>query len=57
MEELFEEKKCCGTCQWHTPMPLNEWYCDNEESENYSNETDYEFYCEDWEEREYDLLL
>lgn len=43
--------KCCGTCAHHLPMPLNEWVCDNEESENYGLETGYEDSCLDHESR------
>lgn len=44
-------KKCCGTCRHHLPLPLDEWICDNEESENYSLETGYEDSCADYESR------
>lgn len=44
-------KKCCGTCAYHIPMPLNEWACDNEQSENYGLETEYGDCCMDYESR------
>lgn len=42
-------KQCCGTCVHHIPMPLNEWVCDNPDSEDYGLETDYSHSCEDYE--------
>lgn len=44
-------KKCCGTCTYHIPMPLDEWVCDNPDSEAYGLETGYEELCEDYEGR------
>jgi hypothetical protein len=41
---------CCGTCEHHT-MKNGEWYCNNQDSENYVLETEYEDYCEDYERR------
>lgn len=45
-------RKCCGTCEFHVPMPMDEWTCDNEDSDNYGCETDYNDSCEDYSERE-----
>lgn len=45
-------KQCCGTCVYHIRVPLDEWVCDNEDSDTYGLETPYEDFCEDYEERE-----
>jgi hypothetical protein len=45
-------ENCCGTCAYHIPVQMNEFVCDNEESENYGCETGYDDCCIDHEERE-----
>ena len=40
---------CCGTCIHHAALPLEEWCCDNEESDNYGLETGYADCCPDYE--------
>lgn len=47
------KKKCCGTCKWHKFKNVHaEWICINGESDYVADWTDYNFYCEDYEERE-----
>ena len=41
---------CCGTCCWHEYC-VGEWICDNEYSDSYGVETDYNDTCPDWEEK------
>lgn len=46
------ETKCCGTCKWHIrETTYGEFFCDNIESDVYSDWTDYGHCCEEWEER------
>ncbi len=46
------ETKCCGTCKWHIrETTYGEFVCDNSESDVYSDWTDYDHCCEEWEER------
>ena len=45
------DKLCCGTCAYHIRVPLDEWVCDNEDSDTYGLETPYEDSCEDYEAR------
>lgn len=46
------EYSICGRCIWHRKGPDDEWYCNNEDSENYALETGYEDTCDDgFEER------
>ena len=52
MEELFEEKKCCGTCKHHYYGGEDHGYvCLNKDSEYFTDETEYSHSCDDWEER------
>lgn len=45
-------KKCCGTCAYNKPQYQNVFTCDNEESDYYGLETEYNEYCMDYEEEE-----
>lgn len=52
----MENKEICGKCKYHKPanpyyMEDNEFLCDNEGSEYYSDYTDYTDSCEEFEER------
>lgn len=48
-------KEVCGTCKFNRrdwTNPKNpDFYCGNEESDNYGYNTAYSDGCEDWEER------
>jgi len=45
-------KICCGTCRWHEHESIDDgWICVNSDSEYCSDWTDYNHYCEDYEER------
>ena len=44
--------KCCGNCRWHTKEALtDDWLCDNEESDNCMDYTEFHDICESWEAR------
>ena len=47
----MNEKECCGTCAYHKPF-AGEFGCDNEESEAYGLETQFDDYCEEYEGKE-----
>lgn len=45
---------CCGNCKYHRSYHSHgnsTWYCDNEVSDNYTIETEYQDECEDFEEK------
>lgn len=45
--------KCCGTCKWHFFERENkDWACVNKDADDYTDFTEYEHCCEEWEERE-----
>lgn len=44
--------QCCGTCRYHISMPLDEWCCDNEDSDGYGLSTAYNDYYEEYEGRD-----
>lgn len=47
-------KCCCGTCRWHeleTASSDQDWVCCNVESIYYTDYTDYDGVCPDWEAR------
>lgn len=46
------EEQCCGTCKWHQYASDDGWVCTNDESEYFTDFTDYDHTCPDWEERE-----
>lgn len=46
------ETQCCGQCRHHKYMELEEFMCDNENSEGYGLGTAYDDCCEEFEERE-----
>lgn len=50
---MESSKVICGKCKYHDRSG-SEWYCDNEDSEYYGCETNYDDSCEDGEEVTYD---
>ena len=50
----MSEEKICGLCKWHTKFCASEkeWICNNERSDYYALDTEYEDECEEWEKRE-----
>lgn len=45
--------QCCGTCKYHEPESIDVgWVCVNPESEYYTDWTEYNDCCEEYEERE-----
>lgn len=48
-----EKERCCGTCRYHRHESIDDgWVCVNDESDYYTDWTDYEFCCSEWEGRE-----
>jgi len=46
------DERICGTCRWHCKYRnADNWVCVNRESDYYTDFTDYEDSCEDWERR------
>lgn len=45
-------KECCGKCKYHKPQGKDVFVCDNEDSDGYGLETNYDDCCEEFEERE-----
>ena len=43
-------RKCCGTCAFNKPEYHNVFVCDNEESDYYGLETEYNESCIDYSE-------
>lgn len=43
--------ECCGTCKHHNCNIHDDWFCTNPDSDFYTDYTDYEDKCEDYEER------
>ena len=47
------EKRCCGTCKWHQYDDSgDDFVCANTGSEYWTDYTDYEDGCEEWEGRQ-----
>lgn len=47
----MDERRNCGTCKYHKREKDESWICDCPESDNYTDWTDYECSCEEWEGR------
>ena len=47
----MQDNQCCGTCSYHEYFTV-EWCCDNEESEAYGLETEFNDCCEEYEYKE-----
>lgn len=48
----MEAKRCCGTCKWHCRNGIDgDFVCDNSDSECYTDWTEYEDSCPEWEGR------
>ena len=42
----------CGTCRFCRYDPEDDdWYCDNDDSTEYTEWVRYEYKCDDWEEK------
>lgn len=47
------DKKCCGNCKYHKYENISQGYvCVNDTSEFVADWTEYNDYCDEWEERE-----
>lgn len=51
----MNEEHCCGTCKYHQIednfLGGDDWMCINDQSEYYTDWTDYNHCCDEWEER------
>lgn len=48
----MDKEKCCGTCKYHEHEDIsNGWVCVNDDSDFVADFTDYDFCCEEYEER------
>lgn len=47
---VTENEEICGTCRYHR-NDGTDWVCINQDSEYYSDWTEYGDQCEEWEER------
>ena len=51
MSDLID--RCCGNCCYNkrdwTNFKNSDFYCSNEQSEYYGDNTEYKTVCEDWE--------
>lgn len=46
----MKKGKCCGTCKYNGyDAEYKTFYCKDEESENYMEQTFYDTYCGEWE--------
>lgn len=43
--------ECCGTCKYRIVECYPDFSCNNQDSEYYTDITDYKHTCQDWEER------
>lgn len=44
--------ECCGTCAYHACDDFyDDWYCKNPQSWAYTDPTEYDYYCPDYERR------
>ena len=51
MYETDSNKKVCGTCRFNRRNVGGEFACSNRQSEEYMVETEYDYSCNDWEEK------
>ena len=52
---MREKEKVCGTCKYHKIYSASfyeVWICDNEDSDYYAMESEYDDACDEWEEGE-----
>ena len=46
-------KECCGNCKWHKHEDISDgWVCCNSDSEYVADWTEYNDWCEEYEEKE-----
>lgn len=47
---IEKDEKRCGTCKWHQHESIDDgWICANDESEYCTDWTEYDDWCQDWE--------
>lgn len=49
--QMFWENECCGNCRFHQKDRDGEWICTNSDSDYDTDYTDYQFVCEEFEEK------
>ena len=49
----MDKNKCCGTCKHHVNQD-GDWTCLCPDSEEFTDCTDYNYCCEEWEDREWE---
>ena len=49
---MKNSREVCGTCRFCRYDPEDDdWYCDNEDGDEYMEWVRYEYKCDDWEEK------
>lgn len=49
----MEPERCCWNCHWHQNESIDGgWVCLNGDSEYFTDFTDYDHTCPDWEEKQ-----
>lgn len=50
---MFDEKPCCGNCRYHFHVSISDgWICSCNASDYFADWTDFDFCCDEYEERE-----
>jgi len=47
-----DQERCCGTCRWHWHQQgagMDDWVCQNTDSDYCSDWTEFQDTCPDWE--------
>lgn len=48
----MEKKDCCGLCKYHVHEDIDDgWVCVNPDSDNFTDWTEYDDACEEFEQR------
>lgn len=49
---MRDKEQCCGTCRHHVHENIDDgWVCTNPRSDYVTDWTEYDDWCEEWEER------
>lgn len=49
---IEKDEKCCGTCKWHKHERIDDgWVCTNPDSHCCADWTEYNDWCQEWEDR------
>lgn len=50
---MFDNREICGTCRFSQyDKDEEDWFCDNQESDSYTDWVEYTHECDGWEGRE-----